>query len=238
MKKHLKTVITSNSFLKNVAIFFIKLKLTRSHQVIFGKRVYLNNSVTCEGRNYFSDNSSITSSYIGYASYIGANTHISKLKIGKYCSIGSNVKCIFGRHPTKDFVSTHPTFFSTLNQVGFSYTEKQLFKEHDDSFENENEYSITIGNDVWIGDGAALMEGVKIGDGAIIAANALVVKDVLPYNIVGGVPAKTIKTRFSEEHIKFLLEIKWWNRDKNWMQQNAPLFVNIDKFYKSFKNEK
>ncbi len=238
MKKKLKKIISSCSFIKNIAIFFIRLKLKQTHQVKFGKNVYVNDSVICEGRNYFSNNSSVTSSYIGYASYIGANSIISKLKIGKYCSIGPNVKCIFGKHPTTDFVSTHPAFFSTLKQVGFSYTKVQLFKEHDAPFEKENEYSITIGNDVWVGDGATFMEGVSIGDGAIIAANALVVNDVQPYNIVGGIPAKVIKKRFPTELIGFLLEFQWWNKDTKWLQDNAPLFVNIENFYNKFKNEK
>ncbi len=225
-------------FSKNNCYFFIKLKLKRSYQTIFGKKVYINDSVLCEGRNFFSDNSSITSSYIGYASYVGANSNISKFKIGRYCSIGPNVKGVFGKHPTKDFVSTHPAFFSTLKQVGFSYTKIQLFKEHEDAFEKENEYSIIIGNDVWIGDSATIIEGVCIGDGAIIASNALVVNDIQPYSIVGGVPAKVIKKRFSTEHIDFLLQFKWWNRDTKWLQHNAHLFVNIDNLFNKFKNEK
>jgi len=238
VKKHIKTIISYFPFLKGIAIFFIKLKLKRSYQVKFGTNVYINNSVICEGRNSFSDNSSIAGSYIGYASYIGINTSIVKSKIGKYCSIGSNVRCIFGNHPTKDFVSTHPAFFSTLKQAGFSYTKVQLFKEIDDAFNKENEYSITIGNDVWIGDGAAIMAGVSIGDGAIIAANALVVKNVPPFSIVGGVPAKVIRNRFSTKETAFLKDFKWWDKDTKWLQNNAHLFVNIDNFYNTLKNEK
>lgn len=85
---------------------------------------------------------------------------------------------------------------------------------------------ITIGNDVWIGHNATIMAGVTIGDGAIIATNATVVKDVAPYSIVGGNPAKEIKKRFSEEVIEQLLEIQWWNWDIEKITKNVQLLTS------------
>ncbi len=235
MKNFIQKLLVFFPFLKRIALFFLKIKYAKKHEIIFGKNAYINNSIECEGRNFFSVDSSFVSSKIGFASYIGANTKIFKAEIGRYTSIGPNVRCIFGKHPTSKFVSTHPSFFSNLKQVGFSYTDVQLFEEHPKPFDKNGNYVIQIGNDVWLGDGAAIMEGVRIGDGAIVAANALVVKDVPPYSIVGGVPAKEIKKRFSEEKIKFLLEFQWWNKDQDWIKTNASKFTDINKFYDSQK---
>ena len=84
-----------------------------------------------------------------------------------------------------------------------------------------------MGNDVWIGDGVKIMEGVTIADGTIVAAGANVVKDTEPYSIVGGNPARPIRYRFNEEQIKFLLDLKWWNKPENWIDEYAKYFDNI-----------
>ena len=86
-----------------------------------------------------------------------------------------------------------------------------------------------IGNDVWIGHSAKILEGVTIGDGAIIATGAVVAEDVSPYSIVGGVPAKKIKNRFSDEDIEFLMNLKWWEKDLDWIKKYAAYFESIDK---------
>ena len=85
-----------------------------------------------------------------------------------------------------------------------------------------------------IGANTSIMDGVEIGDGAIIAANALVNKNIPPYTIVGGVPAKFIKKRFSDDYIEFLLKFKWWEKPKSWISANAKYFTNIDQFHKKF----
>jgi len=96
---------------------------------------------------------------------------------------------------------------------------------------NESEStSVLIGNDVWIGNDVTIMGGVKIGDGSIIGTKALVTKDVEPYSIVGGVPAKRIKSRFNNEEVNFLLNIKWWNKGEKWITENIELFSSISNF--------
>ena len=126
-----------------------------------------------------------------------------KLIIGKFCMIASDVKFIMnGANHLTDSVSTYP--FAIFGNGWENAMEGKTYPQKG---------NINIGNDVWIGYNATIMAGVTIGDGAIIATNATVVKDVAPYSIVGGNPAKEIKKRFSNEEIAKLLELEWWNWD-------------------------
>lgn len=232
----MKKIILSNRFLTFIAVTLNKFLLKRKYKLKLGRNVFLGFSVVLEGRNYFADSTSITNSFIGYGSYLGAETRLSKIKVGRYCSIGPRVNCVFGKHPTDTFVSTHPVFYSNTGQMGFSYTDKPLFNEYAENIDEDNKYSIVIGNDVWIGANVTIMDGVKIGDGAIVASNALVSTDVEPYSIVGGLPAKNIKKRFSEEKIDFLMQLKWWEKEVSWIRENAPLFLNVDELFNKYSN--
>ena len=125
-----------------------------------------------------------------------------KLKIGKFCSIACGAKFLFtsGNHSMKSLSNyTFPIFFDE-----WELDAKDIKQAWD------NKGNITIGNDVWIGYEAVIMQGVTIGDGAVIATRAVVTKDVDPYTIVGGVPARPIRKRFSEETIKELEKLRWW----------------------------
>jgi len=217
----------ANSINKKLQKRKVKLKL--------GKSVFLGFSVILEGHNLISHNTSITNSYMGFGSYLGVNCKIAETKIGRYTSIGPRVICIFGNHPSKNFVSTHPSFFSTKKQVGFTYIKKQLFSEYADPISNVEPYTISIGNDVWIGADVRILDGVQIGDGAIVAAGSIVTKDIPPYSIVGGVPAKHIKYRFTESQISFLINYKWWEKSQDWIITNAHLFTDIEQFMKTNK---
>lgn len=143
-------------------------------------------------------------SQIGSYSYVNKNTLIQNAKIGNYCSIASNVKIGLGRHPINLF-STSTLFYTTKNTFNIKLIENDLdFQEY---------LPIIIEHDVWIGTGAIVMDGVRIGNGAIIAAGAVVTKDVAPFAIVGGIPAKIIKYRFSENIREQLLEKEWWLKE-------------------------
>lgn len=138
--------------------------------------------------------------FIGAYTYIRSNTTISFASyIGRFCSIGSD--CVIGQekytHPTS-WVSTHP----------FQYENTPLQYEAPVTL-------TTLGHDVWIGRSATILEGVTIGTGAIIATNAVVTKDVPPYAIVGGNPAKIIRYRHSPEIIERLLKSEWWNIERD-----------------------
>ena len=116
---------------------------------------------------------------------------------------------------TSSFISTSPIFTERTNATGKSWINKNLFKSSKKTH---------IGNDVWIGYGALIKSGVKIGDGAIIGAGAVFTKDVPSYTIVGGIPARHIRKRFSENIINILLEIKWWNMPDKLIKKNIHLF--------------
>lgn len=188
------------------------------------------NDAEFEGMNILNRNVSFKGR-LGYGTYIGENSSINAV-IGRYCSIASNVVTVGGTHPTSDFVSTHPAFFSTKKQAGFTYVDNDFFCEN--IFADDAGHLVEIGNDVWIGSNVLLLAGVHIGDGAVIGAGAVVVKDVEPYAVVGGVPGKVIRKRFNDEQINKLLEIKWWDMPKEWLKQNSAEMRDICDFLKLY----
>lgn len=214
---------------KTIKFFLFKVK-NKGKKVSFPFSSDVGISSVFEGGNVIGLKSSFTGR-LGYGSYIGSNSSLTG-KIGRFCSISDNVHVVSGRHPTKNFISTHPAFFSPQCQAGFSYSEEQHFEE----FRNaEGDYNVVIGNDVWIGFGAIILEGITIGDGAVIAAGAVVIKDVAPYTIVGGVPAKKIGQRFDDEQINKLLSFAWWDRPIDWIKENAKYFRSEKEFFSKMR---
>lgn len=141
-----------------------------------------------------------------------------KLIIGKFCMIASDVTFIMnGANHLTDAISTYP--FAVF---GHGWEHAMEGKQY------PHKGNITIGNDVWIGYRATIMAGATIGDGAIIAANATVTKDVAPYAIVGGNPAMEIRKRFSDEKIGRLLDIKWWDWPIEKITENVQLLTGND----------
>ena len=236
MSSTLKKIVLSNRMLLRAAMYFRHLKLRKNKHAIIGKNVLTSFSSSLEGSNYIGDETKLIETKVGYASYISENSFFIKTIIGKYCSIGPNVRCVVGKHPSKHFVSTHPIFFSLRKQVGFTFVKEQRFKEFADPIVPNTNFSIAIGNDVWIGANVGILDGVSIGDGAIIAANALVNKDIEPYTIYGGVPAKPIKKRFEQQDIDFLMQLKWWNQPKDWIEKSSEYFNDIAVFRKKYEN--
>ena len=138
-----------------------------------------------------------------------------KLKVGKFCSIARGAKFLFtSANHTMHSISTYP-FPIFFEEWGLDVT--NITSAWD------NKGDIVIGNDVWIGYEAIVLSGVTIGDGAIIGTRAVVTKDVPPYTIVGGIPAKTIRKRFSDEVISKLLELQWWNWPENRIKENIDV---------------
>lgn len=144
---------------------------------------------------------------IGAFSYGNIETIVYSSDIGRFSSIGHRVLIAPFEHPV-DWMSTHPFAFGIQDQFNYSddYSAMLSLEEF-----KKNQTRTTIGNDVWIGANAFIRRGVNIGDGSVVAAGSVVVKDVPPYHIVGGNPATKIRLRFPEKIVERFLRVKWWN---------------------------
>lgn len=194
---------------------------------------------TCvfEGNNQIGKFTIMHHCIMGLGSYVSESSVLERVEIGRYCSVGPHVHIINGRHPARDYVSTHPVFYAKETPIKKSFVKENRFEEFVYA-DKERKLFVEVGNDVWIGDGASIMEGVRIADGTIIAAGAVVVKDTQPYEIIGGNPAKHIRYRFEQEDIEFLLDIQWWKHDEEWIRQYADEFDNIKKLKSVLLKEK
>ena len=142
------------------------------------------------------------------------------IKVGKYCSIGRD--CNFFLH------ANHRTDWITTSSQLWGPVTSEIAELHMQMGHPECKGNITVGNDVWIGAKSTIMSGVKIGDGAVIGSGSVVAKDVPPYAIVVGNPAKIIKYRFDENQIEDLLKISWWNWPENKIKEEAMLLWSKD----------
>lgn len=177
------------------------------------------------------NNTSIINSEVSASSYIQKNSVIVNTNIGKYCSIASNVYIGSAEHPTH-FISTSPIFYDNEQPLPAFFVDRQL--------NDQTIHQTVIGNDVWIGQGVIIKSGINIGTGAIIGAGAVVVKDVAPYSIVVGVPAKHIKWRFDEIIRHSLLDSKWWELPTTFLVTLQNEFESPELFLKKInliKNE-
>ena len=180
---------------------------------VFGKNIFIGRG--CK----------LSNSQIGSHTYMGNSCCFSNAKIGKFCSISQNVRMAIGRHPTSIYVSTSPLFYAERSYLGKGWNIDKKFEEYT---KTDNGYSLEIGNDVWIGMNVTILEGIKIGDGAIVAACSCVVKDVPPFAVVGGVPARIIKYRFSEDEIESLINLRWWDWTDEEINKAASKFSGVN----------
>ena len=213
--------------IKKRLMFYRINRLRYTNKVDIGRNACISNDCAFEGRNAIGDNCIFLNSSLGYASYIGRDCILEKVMIGRYSCIAPEVCVIRGTHPSRGFVSIHPLFYAEAFQGKESYVKKQKFEEYSYC---GRERSAIIGNDVWVGYGAKIYQGVTIHDGAIVAAGAVVTKDVPPYAIVGGIPAKVIRFRFNKDEITSLETLKWWEKGEDWIRNNSGKFCDINKF--------
>lgn len=221
---------------KIILYFYDLLKIVIRPLLIFFKYpdLYISNGVAIGGSCSFGKNVKlnrnvvIANSTINDYSYIGGFSEIKNCSIGKFCSIAQNVKIGLGIHPS-NMISTYPGFYSNKASGANKFFHNPSIIE---------EKKVSIGHDVWIGTGSMIMDGIEIGNGAIIAAGSVVTKNVEPYEIVGGVPAKRIKYRFSVNEILILQELKWWHKDTKFFKNFSHLFTNTDAFFAHFKDRK
>lgn len=173
----------------------------RFKNVIIDDGVCIDDNSKISNNVHLLSNCLINNSNMDSYTYVGKNTIIQNASIGKFCSIANDVCIGLGKHPIKNF-STATIFYKRKNTLKIDLIDENLkFEEYK---------NIIICNDVWIGSRAVILDGITIGNGAIVAANAVVTKDIPPYAIVAGVPAKILKYRFNDEKIKNLLKSNWW----------------------------
>jgi acetyltransferase-like isoleucine patch superfamily enzyme len=176
-------------------------------------------------RNQIGEGAFVDHCAIGDFSYVGPRAIICNAVIGKFCSVASECYIGTGGHPTRTYVSTHPMFYLSRPQTGWTLVRQ----DHHQEFKRT-----TIGNDVWVGARAIIRDGVTIADGVIIGAGAVLVKDAEAFGVYAGVPAKLIRYRFTPDQIKFLVAFGWWNRDAAWRAEHADKFRDIDEFVRYF----
>jgi len=158
---------------------------------------------------------------LGDLSYVSRGARVANATVGRFCCIGPETLVGLGRHPTREFVSSHPAFYSTRAQAQLTFVTAQKFEEF---------LPVTIGHDVWIGARAIVLDGATIGDGAIVGAGAVVAGEVPPFAIVSGVPAKVVRYRFDEATIEAIRRSKWWELDLEVLRANADAFSDAAAF--------
>lgn len=196
----------------------------------FNSRVDFGATVDAEtefgGYNKVLNGSVVSGSVIGRFTYI-ARARVSGADIGAFCSIGPDVIIGLSEHPTH-WLTTHPAFYSLGMQANATFSDGELFQHWKRP---------KIGNDVWIGARAVILGGVTIGNGAIVAAGSVVTKDVGAYEIVGGIPAKRIRSRFDNEVVQLLQDWEWWDLPMDTLKEIASDFTSETTWNKSHIEE-
>jgi acetyltransferase-like isoleucine patch superfamily enzyme len=164
---------------------------------------------------------------IGSHTYVQKGTSIFNATIGKFCSIAANVSIGPGKHKM-DGVSLHPSFYLKNTPLAKTFVSVDHYTPSAET---------KIGNDVWIGERAIVLDGVTIGDGAIIAAGSVVTKDVSAFAIVGGTPAKLIRMRLPEETINVIQDSRWWLKTEDELINMRHLFYDVEQFVKTMQEK-
>jgi phosphonate metabolism protein (transferase hexapeptide repeat family) len=164
-------------------------------------------------------------SSLGDYSYIMQHSQVMDTRIGKFCSIASFVRLNPGNHPLERPSSHHMTYRAA--QYGFGEDDQEFFAWRE-------AHPVTVGHDVWMGHNVTVLPGVTIGNGAAIGAGAVVTKDVAPYSVVVGVPAKPIRQRFSDDVIIKLEKMQWWNWNRAELEARFVDFRDMDAFLEKY----
>jgi chloramphenicol O-acetyltransferase type B len=215
-------------FLKNpIALWLRWLFTALSYQIRYaGKSIRIEymaelNRVRFEGVNKVYKFARLRDVNLGCFTYVSRGTQVYNAEVGKFSCIGPETIIGPGEHPVRGYVSSHPAFYSTLAQAGKTFSDKDYVEEIPRTI---------VGHNVWIGARAIIRAGVTIGDGAVIAAGSVVVKDVAPYTVVGGVPALVIRDRFDDDLKKLVQKSEWWNWPTEKLSKNAAAFRDERKF--------
>lgn len=224
-------------FIKQNILFCYNV-LKRRRLVKFFYSSYFSHNCRLEGMNKIGRNTDFYGS-LGYGSILGDNCKISA-DVGRFSSLSHNFTYTNGSHPIHAPHVTTSAFFYSLNKAnsptGFVFAKEQSMDEEFRYYDKERKIVNKIGNDVWVGIDVNIIGGVQIGDGAVVLSRAVVTKDVPPYAIVGGVPARIMGYRYDEETIEFLLRTRWWNNTEEWFKENWRLMNDIDALKAYYSN--
>ncbi len=171
--------------------------------------------------------SHIIESTIGDYSYDDGDVSICYSEIGKFCSIANRVRINPGNHPQERVTQHHMTY--RRRQFGLDVSDDEEF------FSWRRAHPCVIGHDVWIGHAAVVLPGVRVGTGAVIGAAAVVTRDVEPYQVVVGVPARPVKKRFPDEVIQRILRSEWWNWDRAELEERWRDLCSLDSFLEKYR---
>jgi phosphonate metabolism protein (transferase hexapeptide repeat family) len=172
-------------------------------------------------------NCSITESTFGAYSYCAGDVSIIYSEVGKFCSIASHVRLNPGNHPMQRVTQHHMTYRRA--QYGFGHTDDAAF------FDWRRADKVTIGHDVWLGHGVLVMPGVSIGTGAVVGAGAVVTKDVEPYTVAVGVPARPLRLRFPKDVALRLLAIAWWDWPREVLEERFADLNDLATFLEKYE---
>lgn len=214
---------------KIIKLIFVKIKFFKKVKVTLFSDISITSNF--EGANKIHSRATFHGE-LGFGSYVGPRSTVYGI-VGRFTSIAPDVKVVTGTHPLfYPFVSTSPMFYSTMGQCGTSFVSEQKFNEYLRFDGWDDLPGVKIGSDCWIGERALIIGGLEIGHGAVVLAGAVVTKDVPPYAIVGGVPARIIKYRYDSDTVDFLLNLEWWNKNIEWIHLNSSIFSSLDEFKK------
>lgn len=171
---------------------------------------------------YLGPNTSLHEATFGDYSYTAGDAQLAYADVGKFCSIASHARLNPGNHPMWRVTQHHATY--RLKDYGFAERDDEAF------FDWRRAHRVRVGHDVWIGHGALLMPGVAVGTGAVIGAGAVVTKDVPPYTIAVGVPARPLRARFPRAVAEALQRIAWWDWDRATLEARWPEMNDLDAF--------
>ena len=234
LKRKIKEI--SSVLYRNLIYPFKRMRTERKTGSTMLPGSYLFKDSRLLGKNYLGKRTVLRNTEVGFGSYLNNGCDMTDTIIGKYTSIGTNVRTVLGSHPLNGQVALHPAFFSKSGAMGYTYVSEDNYEDFK-YIDKDKKIQVVIGSDVWIGDDVRILGGNKIADGCVIGTGSIVTKDTVPYGIYAGVPAKLIRKRFDDDKIAALLEMKWWDKGEDFIKEHIEKFYDVNRLIECNKAE-